>query len=148
MTDDGAADKEKRMTEGAVPVLDAERVAVGIEELKARYGPPPWAAPLVQTDRYVVTVICQAPGHPNDWHYHLADECWSVVEGELSWTLEGRPEPVHVKAGEWILAPANTFHLIQVHGDQPAIRIAISYTGEYHRHERADAPPAPPAAMR
>jgi quercetin dioxygenase-like cupin family protein len=142
------SEEEVSMTEGRSPALSAERVTVGIEELKARHGPPPWAAVLVQTDRYVVTVICQAPGHQNDWHYHLADECWSVYEGELSWTLEGRPEPVHVKAGEWILAPANTFHLIQVHGEQPAIRIAISHTGEYHRHERSDAPPAPPGALR
>ena len=63
------------MTEGRSPALTAERVALGIEELKAHQGPPPWAASLVQTDRYVVTVICQAPGHQNDWHYHLADEC-------------------------------------------------------------------------
>ncbi len=51
-----------------------------------------------------------------------------------------------VTAGDWIIAPANTFHLFQVHGDRPAIRIATTYTGEYHRHERDDAPPAPPGA--
>ena len=135
------------MTEGTTPDLSAERVSMGIEELKTRHGPPPWAAILVRTDRYVVTVICQAPGHRNDWHYHLADECWSVYEGELSWTLEGRPEPVLATTGDWILAPANTFHLIEVLGDRPAIRIAISPAGEYHRHERADAPSAPPAAL-
>ena len=128
------------------PALSPERISMGVEELKARHGPPPWAATMMQTDRYIVTVICQAPGHQNDWHFHLADECWSVYEGELSWTLEGRTDPVYVKAGDWILAPANTFHLIEVHGEQPAIRIAISYAGEYHRHERADAPPAPPNA--
>ena len=87
------------------------------------------------------------------WHgecccYHHCDECWSIYEGELSWTLEGRSEPVRVTAGEWIFAPANTFHLIEVLGERPAIRIAISHTGEYHRHERADAPAAPPAALR
>ena len=108
---------------------------------------PPWAAILVSTDRYVVTVICQAPGHRNDWHYHLVEECWSIYEGELSWTLEGRTEPVRVTAGEWVFAPANTFHLIEVLGERPAIRIAISHTGEYHRHERADAPPAPSGAL-
>lgn len=134
------------MSDGAMPALSPERVAVGIEELKARHGAPPWAATLVQTDRYIVTVICQAPGHANDWHYHLADECWIVHEGELSWTLEGRDAPVRVGAGEWILAPANTFHLIEVHGDRPAIRVAISYAGEYHRHERADKPRAPAGA--
>jgi quercetin dioxygenase-like cupin family protein len=139
----GAIEEEVRMPGEDVPVLSPEQLTMGIEALKERYGPPPWAVPLVQTDRYVVMVICQAPGHRNDWHYHLVDECWSVYEGELSWTLEGRAEPVRVGAGEWILAPANTFHLIQVHGDHPAIRIAISYTGEYHRHERPDAPPDP-----
>lgn len=131
------------MTEDRMAALSPAHVKAGIEELKARLGPPPWAAPLVQNDRFVITVICQAPGHQNDWHYHLSDECWSIYEGELSWTLEGREEPIHVRAGDWMLAPANTFHLIQVHGDQPSIRIAITYSGEYHRHERADAPPAP-----
>jgi quercetin dioxygenase-like cupin family protein len=131
------------MTEVRVPAMNPERVTASIEELKARHGPPPWAVELVRNDRFVVTVICQAPGHQNDWHYHLSDECWSIYEGELSWTLEGRPEPVSAKAGDWVMAPANTFHLIQVHGERPAIRIATTYTGEYHRHERADKPPDP-----
>ena len=134
------------MSDGTASALSPERVTVAIEELKTRHGAPPWAATLVLTDRYVITAICQAPGHRNDWHYHLADECWVIHEGELSWTLEGRPAPIHVKAGDWILAPANTFHLIEVHGDRPAIRVAISYTGEYHRHERVDQPPAPASA--
>ena len=134
------------MTVAPSPTLSAERVKLSIEDLKAQHGPPPWHERIVANDRFVITVICQAPGHQNDWHYHLTDECWSIYEGELSWTLEGRPEPIHVKAGDWIIAPANTFHLIQVHGDRPAIRIAVSYTGEYHRHDRADKPPAPAGA--
>ena len=128
------------------PTLNPNRLSVSVEEVKARRGAPPWSEQIVANDRYVVTVIYQAPGHQNDWHYHLSDECWSIYEGELSWTLEGQPEPIPVAAGDWIIAPANTFHFIQVHGDQPAIRIAISYTGEYHRHDRADKPPAPPGA--
>lgn len=131
------------MTDGRMPALHATQASQAIEELKARHGPPPWAVPLVRTDRYVITVICQAPGHQNDWHYHLSDECWSIYEGELVWTLEGQPEPIHVRAGDWILAPANTFHLIEVLGQQPSIRIAITHSGEYHRHDRADAPPDP-----
>jgi quercetin dioxygenase-like cupin family protein len=134
------------LTEKKLPALSAEGVAIGIEELKARHGPPPWAVPLVANDHFQVMVICQAPGHRNDWHYHLTEECWSIYEGELAWTLEGRSEPVRVTAGEWIFAPANTFHLIEVLGEQPAIRIAITPAGEYHRHERADAPPSPPGA--
>ena len=136
------------MTDGRSPALSAERVTMGIEELKTRHGPPPWAAILVQTDRYVVTVICQAPGHRNDWHYHLADECWSIYEANCPGRWRAGRSRSGVTAGEWIFAPANTFHLIEVLGERPAIRIAISHTGEYHRHERADAPPAPPAALR
>jgi quercetin dioxygenase-like cupin family protein len=136
------------LTDERAPVLSADLVSAGIEALKSHYGPPPWAAQLVRSGQFVVTVICQAPGHPNDWHYHLTDECWSIYEGELAWTLEGQPEPVRVKAGDWIVAPANSFHLIEVCGERPAIRIAITPVGEYHRHERADAPPAPPLVCR
>ena len=70
------------MTDKQPPTLSADRVMASIEELKARHGPPPWATTLVRTDRYVVTVICQAPGHRNDWHYHLVDECWSQSQSE------------------------------------------------------------------
>ncbi len=134
------------MTATRQAILSMENLTARLEEIKARHGAPPWSEPLFMSDDMQAFVICQAPGHQNDWHYHLADECWSIHEGELSWTLEGRPEPIHVKAGDRIIAPANTFHLIQVHGERPAIRIAISYTGEYHRHDRVDLPPAPPGA--
>jgi quercetin dioxygenase-like cupin family protein len=126
-----------------VSVLQAGSLKVAVEEVKARRGPAPWSERIVANDNFVVTVIHQNPGHRNDWHYHLVEEAWYVHEGELSWTIEGEPEPIHVRAGEWILAPANRFHLIQVHGDRPAIRVAISVAGEPHRHEREDAPPAP-----
>jgi len=125
------------------PTLSPTRLSAGVEELKARHGRAPWLEQMVVNDRFTVTVICQEPGHPNDWHYHLVDECWYVYEGELSWTMEGQPRPIHARAGEWVLAPANTFHLIRVHGDRAAIRIAISYTGEPHRHERENKPPHP-----
>lgn len=134
------------MTAGPTPTLNPQRLKLSIEELKARHGPPPWHEQIVINDRFVVTVICQAPGHQNDWHYHVVDEVWSIYEGELSWTLEGQPEPIHVSGGDWIIAPANTFHFIQVHGDRQAIRIAVSYAGEPHRHERENKPPAPAGA--
>ena len=134
------------MTATATPTLNPAKLKLSIEELKAQHGAPPWNERIVMNDRYVITVICQNPGHVNDWHYHLVDECWYIYEGELSWTVEGQQEPIHVKAGDWILAPANAFHYIQVHGDQPSIRIAVSYTGEYHRHDRENKPPAPAGA--
>ena len=134
------------MTATAAPSLSARQLKVSVEEVKARRGPAPWGERIVINDRFVITVICQTPGHQNDWHYHLADECWYIYEGELSWTLEGQNEPIHVEAGDWIIAPANTFHYIQVHGDKPSIRIAVTYAGEYHRHDRENKPPAPAGA--
>lgn len=135
------------MTAITAPTLSLDQgLRANIEELKARRGPAPWNERIVINDRFVVTVICQNPGQQNDWHYHLVDECWSIYEGELSWIIEGQPEPIPVKAGDWILAPGNHFHLIKVHGESQAIRIAISYTGEYHRHDRENKPPAPEGA--
>ncbi len=129
-------------------VLNPDQLSLSVESLKSRHDTPPWSEALVDNDRYRVIAICQAPGHQNDWHYHLADECWYIYEGTLSWTMEGRAEPVVVKAGDWILAPANVCHYIQVLGDQPSIRIAISYTGEFHRHERDGGMPPAPAGAR
>lgn len=128
------------------PTLRPGRLTVNVEEIKARRGAPPWAERIVVNEGFTITVICQAPGHQNDWHYHVVDEAWYIYQGELSWTLEGQDEPIHVRAGDWIIAPPNTYHFIQVHGTEPAIRIATSHTGEPHRHQREDAPPAPPGA--
>jgi len=126
------------------PVLGGDRLSVAIAELIQTNGDPPWSAQIVANQRFVVTVICQAPGHRNDWHYHLLDECWYIHQGSLSWSLEGHDEPFRVSAGDWMLAPANTFHLIQVHGTEPAIRIAVAPSGEYHRHDReGNTPPEP-----
>jgi quercetin dioxygenase-like cupin family protein len=129
------------------PTLGKESsLKVNVEEIKGRRGPAPWNERIVVNDRYVVTVICQNPGTKNDWHYHLTDEYWYIYEGDLSWTIEGQVEPIHVKAGDFILAPGNCFHLIKVHGDKQAIRIATTYEGEWHRHERENKPPAPEGA--
>lgn len=135
------------MALSSTSVLNPEQLSASVEALKAGHDSPPWSEILVANDRYRVVAICQAPGHQNDWHYHLVDECWYIYEGTLSWTLEGREEPILVGPGDWILAPANTCHYIQVLGERPAIRIAISYTGEFHRHERdGGMPPAPSGA--
>ncbi len=126
-------------------VLGGNTPSISIDELIRTKGDPPWNAQLIANQRFVVTVICQAPGHHNDWHYHLEEECWYIYQGSLSWSLEGHDEPFRVSAGDWMLAPANTFHLIQAHGDGPAIRIAVAPTGEFHRHDREGVTPPEPA---
>jgi mannose-6-phosphate isomerase-like protein (cupin superfamily) len=134
----GGAPRPPRM-----PVLNVEHLKSSIEEIKAEGGPPPWNRILVRNDRLTATFIYQVPGTQNDHHYHLEDEWWYIAEGELAWEMEGEPEPIHVKAGDFVFAPANHYHLIHVLGSAPAIRIGFSYTGEGHRHDRQD-PPAPP----
>jgi mannose-6-phosphate isomerase-like protein (cupin superfamily) len=125
------------------PVLNLDNLKTSIEAIKAEGGPPPWNRILIKNYRLTATFIYQLPGTKNDHHYPVYDEWWYIAEGELAWEMEGQPEPVYVKAGDFIYAPPNTYHLIHVLGDKPAIRIGFSYTGEGHRHGRQD-PPEPP----
>ncbi len=117
-------------------VLSNETLTARISEIKAQKGPPPWGERVVITDEFVITVICQAPGHPNDHHYHLHDEVWFIAEGELAWHYEHAPEAHPVKAGDIVFAPKNLWHHIEVLGDKPAIRVAVTPVGEYHRYDR------------
>ena len=116
--------------------LQAGNHLVNLEGLKKERGEPPWAQQVVVTDQVCGTVICQAPGHPNDRHYHIHDEWWLVLEGEIHWDIEGVSDPVEAGPGDFVLVPKNHFHHIHVKGDKPAIRLAVSVVGEPHRHEK------------
>jgi len=109
---------------------------VNLEELKNAKGKPPWGERVAVTDQMCGTVICQSPGHPNDKHYHIYDEWWLVLEGEIHWEIEGADEPVKACAGDFVFVPKNHFHHIHVKGEKPAIRLAVSVAGEPHRHEK------------
>jgi mannose-6-phosphate isomerase-like protein (cupin superfamily) len=108
-----------------------------IEEIKQAKGAPPWVEKIVVNDQVVGTLICQPPGHATDRHYHLVDEWWVVVEGEIDWEIEGHAEPVRARAGDLVFAPARHFHHICPTGQTPSIRLAITPAGEFHRHGRA-----------
>ena len=123
----------------SMPTLSGAQLTTTLAQIKARHGGAPWHERVIITDEFTLTVICQPARHPNDRHYHIRDECWFVAEGEISWTFEGGTV-VHARAGDFVFAPKHTFHLIQPAGDGPSIRVAVSVTGEPHRHER------PPAA--
>ena len=115
--------------------LGPDLVSVSLEEIKAHHGPPPWSERAVACEQFMLTVICQAPGHPNDRHFHLVDECWYVAEGEIIWHFEGDRD-VHAHAGDIVFAPSQTFHLIEPVGNETTIRIGIVLTDEPHRLER------------
>ena len=107
-----------------------------IDEIKKQKGAAPWSEKIVDNDDIVGTIICQPPGHPTDRHYHLTDEWWFVVEGEIDWEIEGHAEPIRARAGDFVFAPANHYHYIRPTGTTPSIRLAITPPGEFHRHDR------------
>ena len=130
-------------TETRIPVLNAQNLTGRLSEIKARNGDPPWGEVIAEGDEFRVVAICQAPGHENDYHYHKDAECWYIAEGEMSWLFEGQAEPLRVSAGDFVFAPKYTWHHIEVLGDKPAIRIAVTRVGEMHRYDRPGCRPAP-----
>jgi quercetin dioxygenase-like cupin family protein len=118
-------------------LLNTGTLHARIEDIKRTKGVSPWVEKLVMNDQMAGTLICQPPGHPTDRHYHLTDEWWVVLEGEIDWEIEGHPEPVRARAGDIVFAPANHFHHIRPIGTGPTIRLAITPAGEFHRHDRA-----------
>jgi len=110
--------------------------SISLENIKSKHGDAPWAELIVATDEMQGTLICQSPGHPNDKHYHHHDEWWIVLEGEIHWEIEGHPEPVKAKAGDFVFVPKEHYHHIHVKGDKPSIRLAISAAGERHLHDK------------
>jgi mannose-6-phosphate isomerase-like protein (cupin superfamily) len=116
-------------------LLGAARLHARIEDIKRSKGAPPWSEKLVVNDQIVGTLICQPAGHKTDTHYHLVDEWWVVLEGEIDWEIEGA-EVVRARAGDVVYAPALHYHHIKPMGSGPSIRLAITPPGEFHRHDR------------
>jgi quercetin dioxygenase-like cupin family protein len=135
--------EEETMTVTRPSILSTEALSASVAAIKARKGDPPWGEPLFVNDDMQVYIICQAPGHQNDTHYHEHDELWAILEGELSWHYEFDPTPHIVRAGDFIWAPKGQWHHIEVLGDSPAIRVAFGVQGEYHRYDRPGCHPAP-----
>ena len=106
-------------------------------------GRAPWSETLVLTDDIQAFMICQHPGQPNDTHYHLHDEWWVVLQGEIAWHIEGEPAPIRARAGDFVLGPKNRWHHLVPMGTEPTIRIAINARGEFHRYDRPGCAPLP-----
>jgi len=119
-----------------MPLLEAGKFLSRLDEIKAKHGPPPWSEVMVMTDDMQAFLICQAPGHPTDTHYHEHDEWWIVFQGEIDWHIEGEPEPVHAQAGDIVFGPKFRWHHIENVGTEPTIRLAIGVRGEFHRYDR------------
>jgi len=128
-------------TQEATGSLTSATRTLSLDAIKAQHGDAPWVHEIVQTNGTRAVFICQAPGHLNDTHYHEKDEWWYIVEGEQTWQFLDEAEPHYVHAGDCIFAPANAIHHISVVGDRPAIRLAMSAVGEFHRYDRPGCAP-------
>ena len=115
-----------------MPLLDIGKLRARVDELRAHKGPPPWSDTLVMTDDIQAFIICHPPGHLNDTHYHLHDEWWIVLQGEIDWYVEDEPGPIHARAGDFVLGPKNRWHHLEPVGTEPTIRVAINARGEFH----------------
>jgi len=87
------------------PLLETGRLWTRAEELRARKGPAPWSEALVLSDDIQAFIICHPPGHPNDTHYHLHDEWWVVLAGEIDWHIEDEPAVIRGRAGDFVFGP-------------------------------------------
>jgi quercetin dioxygenase-like cupin family protein len=130
------SNREDTMQATMTGLLGRGKLHASVEEIKRFKGAPPWSEKIVVNEQIVGTLICQPPGHRTDRHYHLTDEWWIVLEGEIDWDIEGETEPVHARAGDLVFVPANHFHLIRPTGHGPSIRLAVTPPGEFHRLER------------
>lgn len=126
-----------------MPILAIGRLQVGLEDLKKRRGDPPWSETVVLGDDVQAFLICQAPGHPNDTHYHHHDEWWIVFQGEIDWYIEGEPEPIRARAGDFVFGAKHRWHHLEPVGVEPTIRIAVNARGEFHRYDRPGCKPLP-----
>ena len=96
-----------------------------LEEIKKAYGEPPWEHPLVRTDLIWVTLMCMPPGIEKPAEYHEnTDECWTVMEGEMEWEIEGFGT-VRAKPGDFIFCEHGRAHRMRTVGDKPSIRLAF-----------------------
>ena len=59
------------------------------------------------------------PGAGNQFHRHPGDQWWAIQEGEVTFTVQGKPPQV-LKAGDSNYVPRGTIHRQQNLTDKPA----------------------------
>ncbi len=119
-----------------VPLLDSNRLMAHLDQLKSSHRRPPWIERVVLTEGFHITVICQNPGAPTDRHRHEFEEAWYIVEGEIDWFFEGSADPLHSRAGDFVFAPRERYHQLQVVGAETSLRIAMGTPNDVHIGER------------
>ncbi|RWO51573.1 cupin domain-containing protein [Mesorhizobium sp.] len=74
--------------------------------------------------RDVIQVLVEfAPGVTAPWHAHPGEEIAYVVEGQLEYTLQGKP-PLTLNAGDTLFIPQGTSHTAKNVGSGKALELA------------------------
>jgi quercetin dioxygenase-like cupin family protein len=114
-------------------IIPAAIVATGIIAASAwSQQATPQAAPKFQNKRYFtmplekdptrevgLQSVTMPPGSGNQFHRHPGDQWTAVQEGEVTFTVQGKPPQV-LKAGEHNYVPRGTVHRQQNLTDKPA----------------------------
>jgi quercetin dioxygenase-like cupin family protein len=81
-------------------------------------------ADLSTSGREVIQVLVEfAPGVTAPWHAHPGEEIAYVVEGQLEYTLQGKP-PLILNAGDSLFIPQGTSHTAKNVGSGNATELA------------------------
>ena len=81
-------------------------------------------ADLSISGREVMQVLVEfAPGVMAPWHAHPGEEIAYVIEGQLEYTLQGKP-PLTLNAGDTIFIPHGTSHTAKNVGSGKAVELA------------------------
>jgi cupin 2 domain-containing protein len=70
---------------------------------------PLWDAPGVRVERIV------SHGHatpPDEWYDQAADEWVVLLAGAARLVIDGRPAPLELRPGDWVLLPAHLRHRV------------------------------------
>jgi quercetin dioxygenase-like cupin family protein len=67
------------------------------------------------------------PGAGNQFHRHPGDQWWAVQEGEVTFTVKGKPPRV-MKAGDYVYVPRGTVHRNQNVSNKPARSVELNIT--------------------
>jgi quercetin dioxygenase-like cupin family protein len=110
-------------------IISAVLVATGMAAAAAWSAP---AAPAMQNNRYFtmplekdptrevgLQSVTMPPGAGNEFHRHPGDQWTAVQEGEVTFTVKGKPPQV-LKAGDYNYVPRGTIHRQQNLSGKPA----------------------------
>jgi len=111
------------------PIIAAALIAAGMAAATAWSQP---VTPQMQNHRYFIMplekdptrevglqTVTMPPGAGNEFHRHPGDQWTAVQEGEVTFTVKGKPPQV-LKAGDYNYVPRGTVHRQQNLSGKPA----------------------------